>query len=319
MTTSGGLPATILTTAFAALLAAASAPRLQAFQVEPQTDDDAGEVQLPSASSPCGDSQPPPGATLTPSRDLYCIFLTPRPGLEHMSGQLELRTPHTPFGVAVNPAGNHLYEGILTLAGLPAPSALGDYEYIVAWLATPLFDRIVSLGPVANGDAQHRRDRPQQVHAPRHRRGTPRCPGVGGTPAAARDFAERPHVATRHAGVPVGSDGRRRAHGGTWARGDGWRRRLATSADDAGTHHVPSADGARSTRREPLPPRCRHRSGNPSPGAATRCRRACRWRRGSTSRPGLVRRRIRGRDHVMYGFNGQYPGPVAARPPRRQP
>ena len=68
-----------------------------------------------------------------------------------MSGHLELRTPHTPFGVAVNAAGHHLYEGILTLEGLPDPAALGDFHHFVAWLASPHFDTIVSLGPVTNG------------------------------------------------------------------------------------------------------------------------------------------------------------------------
>ena len=78
-----------------------------------------GSVAIPPSTSPCDDTPPPPGATLAPSRDLYCLFLAPRPGLENLSGHLELRTPHSPFGVAVNAAGNHLYEGILTLDGLP--------------------------------------------------------------------------------------------------------------------------------------------------------------------------------------------------------
>ena len=101
--------------------------------------------------SHCDDLTPPPGATLQPSRDLYCLYLTPRHGLDYMSGHLELRTPHTPFGIAVNAAGNHLYEGILTLSGLPDPGALGDFEHFVAWIASPHFDTVASLGPVANG------------------------------------------------------------------------------------------------------------------------------------------------------------------------
>lgn len=80
--------------------------------------------------SPCDDTPPPSGATLSASRDLYCIFLTARPGLEPARGRMELRTPPSPFGVAVNAAGNHLYEGVLTLEGLPEPASLGDYEQI---------------------------------------------------------------------------------------------------------------------------------------------------------------------------------------------
>ena len=105
----------------------------------------------PPPTPHCDDLAPDPGATLLPSRDLYCLFLTPRYGLEYMSGHLELRTPHTPFGVAVNAAGHHLYEGVLTLSGLPEPSALGDFSHIVAWLASPIFDTIVALGPSPTG------------------------------------------------------------------------------------------------------------------------------------------------------------------------
>ena len=313
MTTSGGLPAKILTTAFAALLAAASAPRLQAFQVAPQTDDDAGEVQLRSASSPCGDSQPPPGTTLTPSRDLYCIFLTARPGLEYMSGQLELRTPHTPFGVAVNPAGNHLYEGILTLEGLPAPPALGDYEHIVAWLATPLFDRIVSLGPVANGTrsigeidlnkfmllvtAEARPDAPEwegrlllRATSPSARMSPP-------------DMQEFLLGAT-------GAAGRMEGHGHAAMGGDdAWPRPPMMP----GLTMFPALMALAPPDANPFLPDA---GIDPATLPLARPRDVVELADGDEVdlEAGLVRRRIRGRDHVMYGFNGQYPGPLLVVP-----
>ena len=313
MTTSGGVPATILTTAFAALLAAASAPRLQAFQVAPQTDDAAGEVQLPSASSPCGDSQPPPGATLTPSRDLYCIFLTARPGLEYMSGHLELRTPHTPFGVAVNPAGNHLYEGILTLEGLPAPSALGDYEHIVAWLATPLFDRIVNLGPVANGTrslgeidlnkfmllvtAEARPDAPEwegrlllRATSPSARMSPP-------------DMQEFLLGAT-------GAAGRMEGHGHAAMGGDdAWPRPPMMP----GLTMFPALMALAPPDANPFLPDA---GIDPATLPLARPRDVVELADGDEVdlEAGLVRRRIRGRDHVMYGFNGQYPGPLLVVP-----
>ena len=134
-----------LRTLLGGALAAAAAAGSATAQLEP------GSVSKPPATSLCDDAPPPPAAALSPSRDLYCLFLAARPGLGHLSGHLELRTPHSPFGVAVTAAGNHVYEGVLTLDGLPKPRTLGDYDHIVAWLATPLFDTVISLGPMANG------------------------------------------------------------------------------------------------------------------------------------------------------------------------
>ena len=296
MQTAGGLVATILLTIPAAL-------------VNPVP---AGSQPAPLvASSPCDGTPPPPGATLTPSRDLYCIFLASRPGLQDMSGHLELRTPHTPFGVAVNPAGNHLYEGILTLEGLPDPATLGDYNHIVAWLATPLFDQIVSLGPVTNGTrsvgevslnkflilvtAEARADAPEwggrlllRATSPSARMSPPDLQeyllGATGTD---------PMAGHAHgAGMDMGGNG-------TWPRPDMMPRLtmfpalMALDPPDA-SPFLPGADI--------------------DPGTLPLARPRDVMRLGDGDQidleAGLVRRRIRSRDYVMYGFNGQYPGPL---------
>ena len=166
----------------------------------------AGPRTPPTATSPCDDTPPPQGATLTPSRDLYCVFLTARPGLEDLAGRLELRTPHSPFGVAVNAAGNHLYEGILTLDGLPDPATLGDYNHIVAWLATPLFDTVRSLGPVTNGTRSIGEISLNKFMLLVTAEARPDAPEWEGPAAPARDVAQRPHVAARPAGVPARGD-----------------------------------------------------------------------------------------------------------------
>ena len=334
MTMLRGLVMTALTGLAAALSAPAAATALSAFQDSPP--EVAAAAETPPAISPCDDSPPPSGATLTPSRDLYCIFLTARPGLERMSGRLELRTPHTPFGVAVNPAGNHLYEGILTLEGLPDPATLGDYNHIVAWLATPLFDRIRSLGPVGNGTrsigeislnkfmilvtAEPRADAPEwegrlllRATSPSARMSPP-------------DMQEFLLGAT-------GVGGRRGAMGGMAAGDSAGAMAMADSAAGAmtmgGHGHAGGADG----NGWPHPPMMPGLTMFPAlmaldpPGASpflpgagidpgtlplARPRDVIRLADGDEIdlEAGLVRRRIRSRDYVMYGFNGQYPGPL---------
>ena len=262
-------------------------------------------------SSSCDDTPPPPGATLTPSRDLYCIFLTARPGLETMSGHLELRTPHTPFGVAVTPAGNHLYEGILTLEGLLDPAALGDYSHIVAWLATPLFDEIVNLGPVANGTrsigeislnkfmimvtAEARADAPEwegrlllRATSPSARMSPPDMQeyllGATGT----EPMAGHEHGAAMGAGTD-----------GTWPQPEMM----------PGLTMFPALMALDPPGASPFLP-----GAGIDPGTLPRARPRDVIRLGDGDEfdleAGLVRRRIHGREYVMYGFNGQYPGPL---------
>ena len=294
----------------------------------------------PPPQSPCAATPLPPGATLAPSRDLYCIHLAPRPGLDGVAGHVELRTPHTPFGVAVNAAGNHLYEGVITLEGLPDPASLGDYDHFVAWLATPIFDRIANLGPVDNGTrslgridlnkfmimvtAEARPDAPEwegrlvlRATSPSARMSPPDMQeyllgatgaGSGGGPGMAMDMGAD----------PASADPAARADSTT-----------AAAPTPAPAHaHPPSA-----ATTWPHPPMMPGLTMFPAlmaldppgatpflPGAGidpaslplARPREVIELRDGDEIdlEAGLVRRRIRSRDVVMYGFNGQYPGPL---------
>ncbi len=334
MTMLRGVLRTTLTGLAAALAVPAVAAALPAFQDPPPRM--AAAAAPPPAVSACDDSPPPPGATLTPSRDLYCIFLTARPGLERMSGHLELHTPHTPFGVAVNPAGNHLYEGILTLEGLPDPATLGDYSHIVAWLATPLFDRIRSLGPVGNGTrtigeislnkfmilitAEPRADAPEwegrlllRATSPSARMSPPDmqefllgATGVGSRRAAtggmvAGDSAGAMAMADSSAGaMPMGAH----EHAGG-AGGNGWPHPPMMP----GLTMFPALMALDPPGASPFLP-----GADIDPGTLplARPRDVIQLADGDEIdlEAGLVRRRIRSRDYVMYGFNGQYPGPL---------
>ena len=316
------LPVTALAAATLAAVAAVPGPATLAAQ------QGAGPRTPRATSSPCDDTPPPQGATLAPSRDLYCVFLTARPGLDDLSGRLELRTPHSPFGVAVNAAGNHLYEGILTLDGLPDPATLGDYNHIVAWLATPLFDTVTSLGPVTNGTrsigeiglnkfmllvtAEARPDAPEwegrlllRATSPSARMAPPDLQefllGATGRPTGGAPMPDM-RMADSAAGAMAGHQ--HGALGGV--PGDrGWPRPpmipgltmfpALMELDPPGTDPFLPGDGVDPATLPLARPRDVVRLGD---GDAI------------DLEAGLVRRRIRGRDHVMYGFNGQYPGPL---------
>ena len=260
------------------------------------TGADAAALQTPCGGSATG------GATLAPSADLYCMRLTARPGLGGMTGHLELRPAASPFGVAVDAAGHHLYDGVLALEGLPAPASLGDYRHYVAWLATPVFDTVVNLGAVANG-----------------------VQSVGEialdkfmilvTAEASRDGAE-------------------------------WEGRLLLRASSPSNRMSPPdmqeflvgslgehGHGAAMREEWPMPPMTPELvmlpalMNLPAPGVApflpdsgaapahlpmARPREVVRLEDGDSVaiEAGVVRRRIGGREHVMYAFNGQYPGPL---------
>ena len=277
--------------------------------------------------SHCEDLTPPAGATLAPSRDLYCLFLTPRHGLEYMSGHLELRTPHTPFGIAVNAAGNHLYEGVLTLSGLPDPGALGDFEHYVAWIASPHFDTVANLGPVTNGTrsigeiglnkfmilvtAEARPDVPDwegrlllRASSPSARMSPPDMQEflLGGLQTGPTEHADAhaPASAQEHPGAhaPAGATP-------TWPH----------PPMMPGLTMFPALMALNPPAATPFVPRAAADPGgavDPATLPLARPRDVLELADGDVIdlEAGLVRRRIRSRDHVMYGFNGQYPGPL---------
>ena len=304
--------ATVVAIVAAFSLSAANGPGPDAQRPTP------GALRPGSATPHCDDLAPTPGATLLPSRDLYCLFLTPRYGLEYMSGHLELRTPHTPFGVAVNAAGHHLYEGILTLSGLPEPSALGDFDHIVAWLASPIFDTIVALGPVANGTqsigeiglnkfmilitAEERPDAPEWEG---------RLLLRASSPSSRMSPPDMQEFLLGGLGTEPGDTGMAAAHehaGGTppWPHPSmppalTMFPALMALAPPAATPFLPGAAAAPGAAPTP-------------PGTLPLARPRDILRLGDGDvidlEAGLVRRRIHSRDHIMYGFNGQYPGPL---------
>lgn len=82
-----------------------------------------------------------------PSRDLYVIDLVPAPGLD-ASGTVEMVRAPSPFGVAVTRDGTHVYDLVVRAEGLPDASSLGGASRYVAWATTPSLSPMLNLGEV---------------------------------------------------------------------------------------------------------------------------------------------------------------------------
>ncbi|MEE2613026.1 MAG: multicopper oxidase domain-containing protein, partial [Acidobacteriota bacterium] len=88
-----------------------------------------------------------------PDTDLYCIELFHRPDFPDASGRAELGRVPSPFGTRVSTDGHHEFNVAFVIRGLPDPSSIGPYTTYVAWATTPLLRPMVNLGPVGNGRA----------------------------------------------------------------------------------------------------------------------------------------------------------------------
>ena len=87
-----------------------------------------------------------------PSPDLYCMELAAAPGVgDSVAGRVELAYEPGPFTLAVTRDGNQVYRPRLSLSGLPAPASLGPFTAYVAWVTTPVMSPFVRLGTVTNG------------------------------------------------------------------------------------------------------------------------------------------------------------------------
>ena len=258
------------------------------------------------------------GAGLEPGRpatDLYCVELVPTDAAPSAAGTAELRPVPTPFGTAVTRDGEHVHAVRVTARGLPEPSSLGPYTAYVAWATTPVLHPVVKLGALgADGVAEGRVAFNKFL--------------VLVTAEAAPDVEERagrlvlrgqsasmlmqPHdlpfiLAAAAAGGDSagGHEHGHAAHGDAKAAGapaDGW---IAPPM-----HPKVSMPEALMRFRPGVAPFLP--SADPATLAEARPRQLIRLRDGDTLRleAGLVRRTLRGRTLVMYGFNGQYPGPL---------
>src|SRR6266850_2250427 len=238
-----------------------------------------------------------PQTPLGPSHDLYCIELVAAPGVTGASGRVELSIPPGPFTVAVTPDGRSRFIPIVALSGLP------DTGVFVAWVAPPQMDSLIKLGTVNNGRTTLRSialekfnfiitaERSARVREPRGRvilRG--QSPSTRLFPPDLLEFSlgnmgQGQASADHHEHESVG----------------GW----PMVPMPAGITMLPSEMALRPEVTPYLPV-----ADTTAPLA--RPREVIRVSSGDTVRlsANLVRRVLNGRTYTMFGYNGQYPGPL---------
>ncbi len=275
----------------------------------------------PSVERPAAVDFCPPRADLftpvgAPSIDLYCIEMIPTPDLQgQVEGVVQLTPPPSPFGLSVTPRGNQRWRTTFFLRGLPRPDSLGDYSTYIAWAAAPDMSRLVKLGTVRDGRVEggelafntfYLLVSAERADTVSERRGTLVLRGLSAS-TRMRD----PHFLTL--GIPPSGP---TAHDHAAMADPGaaaspvvppaeWTMPPANplvSMPPMGTEHlVPSTDAflpGAGMDRESIP--------------FARPRTLVDVADGDTISltAGLVRRALKDLDVVMYGFNGQYPGPL---------
>ncbi len=247
---------------------------------------------------------------------LFRLAMYPTPDLAPATGAATLLWDPSPFGVSVTRDGNQRYRIALDITGLPEPESLGDYRTYVAWATTPVFQPTVRLGEVGNGSFPNlgvvsfdkfvllvsaepsgavetrtgrlvlRGASPSTRILPDNHLMVP----VSGSGEAGAGSAAPDHAAMSHG---AGEDG----------EASGW-------PHPPMLEETPMVPGLGHLRPEPLPFLPRAPADTALPDAEPS--QIVRLRDGQTLDliAGRVRRRIHGRDYVMYGFNGQYPGPM---------
>jgi FtsP/CotA-like multicopper oxidase with cupredoxin domain len=215
-------------------------------------------------------------------------------------GALELQPIVGPFGVAVTRDGAPRYRLVARVRGLPAPSSLGAFTTYVAWAYTVTMDSAINLGVVRNGRMSLGELAREQFRVivtaepsakARERNGRI---VLRGTSPGARLLAHRDLMQAVAPGAPM-----TQGHEHSAAA---WPMQPMPSGGamtmPGMRHLVPSAEPWLPPARADVP--------------LAVPRRMVEIRDGDTLRltAGLVKRTIAGRSLVMYGFNGQYPGPL---------
>ncbi|HET9440394.1 MAG TPA: multicopper oxidase family protein [Longimicrobiales bacterium] len=80
--------------------------------------------------------------------DLYTLELVPAPELQRFTGFAELRPALSPFTAPVTRAGVHRYDVFLHIDSLPQPRTLGEFNTYVVWAAPPSLRPFVRLGTI---------------------------------------------------------------------------------------------------------------------------------------------------------------------------
>jgi len=267
-------------------------------------------ILLAITAGPTAAQQRPcdPPTPLGPSHDLYCIELVAAPGIAGVSGRVELAHPPGPFTVAVTSDGRSRYIPIVSLEGLPPASSMAKSPSAayIAWVAPPQMDTVIELGEVRSGSTTLRAVDLEKfvvlITAERDpRAGEPSGRVVlrGQSPSTRLFPPDLLEFAIGAMGQPPGAG--HHPHGDS----DG-------SPDSLHWPMVPMPPGLTMLPAEmALRPRVTPYLPVGTPPFA-RPRELMRLAEGDTLRleASRVRRSLNGQTYTMYGFNGQYPGPL---------
>jgi suppressor of ftsI len=257
--------------------------------------------QDPVAAQRAGPADPPPRCELgsVPLAIPYCAELVATADLPGIRGMLELHWVRSPFGVAVASDGRLRHRLIARIEGLPRADSLGGSRAFVAWAYDLQMSSEVRLGELRNG-INHLGELPSEhfrviVSA----ESTARAPRRGGrivlraTSPAARMLAHRDAIAPLLA-TPAGDSSAHATHRAPWPM----PAPDARIAPVAMSHAMPAETPWLPDESGPMPD--------------AQPRQLVSLRNGDTLRltAMTVSRTLGGKRFVMYGYNGQYPGPL---------
>lgn len=268
-------------------------------------------VAIPCAaqSRPCEEHPTP----LAPSRDLYCIELIPAPHTPDATGRVELGKAAGPFTISVTTDGVSRIRPSFILANLPAPGSLGAFTSYVAWAAPPAMYPVVRLGDVRNGrttlpaldlekyvllvtaEAAGAAAEPRGMVVLRGQSPTTRLQPPDLQQFVYGNMLDSVHEHHEH-GVAHGHTSDTPPATVQWT----------TVPMMPGLQMLPAEMALRPNVGAYLP----RSAGGGAPLA--RSRQLARLRSGDTLHltAQIVTRTFKGRHYTMYGFNGQYPGPL---------
>jgi len=270
-----------------------------------------------SAAPFCGAEPLPAGA---PDADLHCVRLEPRPDWPEARAWGEMRPAPSPFGVAVDRDGVHLWDITVRAEGLPEPVTVDSgAATFVAWATGANLHPEIRLGEVGAGDEATGRialDRfmvlvsaeaspeVEERSGPIVLRGT--SPSMRMLPHEAPWlFTPDPHH--HHPAPDPGADAEHQLH----AHGQHLPHDPAPLEWRPPPMHpavvMPAGIGALRPSVEPFLPHAAHEE-----VPEVRPTEVVSLADGDTLElvAAPVRRTIAGRSHVLYGFNRQIPGPL---------
>lgn len=243
-----------------------------------------------------------------PAADLHTVELIGTPDLRRFGGTAFLVPPESPFTAPVTADGVHRWQVSLRLDSLPDPRLLGAYTSYVAWAAPPSLAPMVRLGAVSwpGPNAAVEATLGQDVAFNRFTlflslEAQPDAAAPGG-PFVLRGLSPSMRMGEAHMVQASSAEPEHSHHHAE----DGWV--MPPPHPRASMMYMPGLQGMTPDATPWLPGADVDIAGIPHVGP----RQLLEPAQGDTIRleAALARRRVRGRDVVMYAFNGQQPGPL---------